>query len=73
MFVLLLVIGFPIDCLWLQLCIGSHGHVCDLGLSAHAVYLWFYLVGRRLNLDRETGGWGSRLHRTCSTSISRVR
>ena len=40
--VILLVIGFPIDCSWLQLCIGSHGHVCDLGLSAHAVYLWFY-------------------------------
>ena len=27
-------------CLWLQLCIGSHSHVCDLGLSADAVYLW---------------------------------
>ena len=36
---LLLVIVFHIECLWLQLCIGSHGHVCDLGLSAHAVYL----------------------------------
>ena len=39
---LLLVIVFHIECLWLQLCIGSHGHVCDLGLPAHAVYLWFY-------------------------------
>ena len=38
------VIGFPIDCLWIQLCIGSHGHVCDLGLSVHAVYLWFYSI-----------------------------
>ena len=37
MLVLLFVIGFLIDWLWLQLCIGSHGHVCDLGLSVHAV------------------------------------
>ena len=37
MLVLLCVIGFRIDWLWLQLCIGSHGHVCDLGLSVHAV------------------------------------
>ena len=34
MFVLIIQKFFPIDCLWLQLCIGSHGHVCDLGLSA---------------------------------------
>ena len=42
MLVLVFLIGFPIDWLWLQLCIGSHGHVCDIiGLSAHAVCLWF--------------------------------
>ena len=35
---LLFVIGIHIDWLWLQLCFGSHGHVCGFGLYVRAVY-----------------------------------
>ena len=38
MLVLLFVIGFHVDWLWLQLCIGSHSHVCGFGLYVRAVY-----------------------------------
>ena len=42
MLVLRFVIGSLIDWLWLQLCIGSHSHVYDLGLPAHAVVFVVY-------------------------------
>ena len=39
MLVLLFVIGFYIHLLWLQLCFGSHSHVCGFGcMCMRAVY-----------------------------------
>ena len=38
MLVLPVVIVFHIDWLWLQLCFGSHSHVCGFGLYVSAVH-----------------------------------